>query len=249
MLRHCADIGRSLTPPHAEKLAGALAVYPNREGADDVAFTVPAAAFTATAQRLLQAWAQHPEIPGWLVGPAIAAAAHAHQFARTDPHIQLVMSGPATQHIHPRLTDQVLLEVIAGAQRELLLVTFALHMYEDLKSALNAAVARSVTVTVLAEDPADNPHYAGNPAAALAGLPVDRLRWPAERRSHPGTSLHAKIAIADRGTVLITSANLTSRAANHNFEVGVLITGGDLAERLSRHIDDLRIQGIVRAVG
>jgi phosphatidylserine/phosphatidylglycerophosphate/cardiolipin synthase-like enzyme len=126
---------------------------------------------------------------------------------------------------------------------------YALYMCQDLKNALTAAIARGVTVTVLAEDPADNKNYSGGPMAALAGIAADRLRWPGDKRPAGNTSLHAKIAIADRNTVLLTSANLTSKAANDNLEAGLLIKGGDLGERLSRHIDDLRSNGILQPVG
>jgi len=249
LLMACADIGRSFTPSQAEQLAAALAGHPSRDGADEVAYVVPAAAFTATAKRLLHAWSEHPEVTGAALGPAIAAAAHAHELARTDPHIQLVMSGPATRHLHSRQSDQVLLEVIAGAQEELLLVTYALYMYDDLKKALTSATGRGVTVRVLAEDPADNKNYSGSPMTALAGIAADRLRWPRDQRPDGNTSMHAKIAIADRTTVLLTSANLTNKAANDNLEAGLLINGGDLGERLSRHIDDLRANGILQSVG
>lgn len=249
LLKACADIGRSFTSSHAEQLATALAQYPSRDGADEVAYIIPAPAFTATAKRLLHAWSEHPEVPGAALGPAIAAAAHAHELARTDPHIQLVMSGPASQHLHSRMSDQVLLEVISGAQQELLLVTFALYMYEDLKHALTSAIARGVIVTVLAEDPVDNHKYNGSPMTALAGIAADQLRWPRNKRPGGNTSLHAKIAIADRSTVLLTSANLTNKAANDNLEAGLLVKGGDLGGRLNRHIDDLRANGILKLVG
>jgi phosphatidylserine/phosphatidylglycerophosphate/cardiolipin synthase-like enzyme len=158
------------------------------------------------------------------------------------------MSGPASRHVHSRLSDQVLLEVISGAQEHLVLVTFALYIYKDLKNALASAITRGVTVTVLAEDPADNEKYNGSPMTALAGIAVDRLRWPRDKRPDGATSLHAKFAIADRSTVLITSANLTNKAADHNLEAGLLVKGGELAERLSRHIDDLRANGILEPV-
>jgi cardiolipin synthase A/B len=248
LLKACADIGRSLTSSHAEQLCAALHEYPGRDGADQAAYVVPVAAFTATAKRLLQAWGAHPDVPGSALGPAIAAAAHAHELARTDPHIQLVMSGPASHHLHNRLSDQVLIEVIGEAQKELTLVTFALYMYDDLKNALTSAINRGVAVTVLAEDPADNDKYSGNPMAALAGLAVHRLRWPRYKRPGVAAALHAKLAIADRTTVLLTSANLTNKAANHNLEAGLLVKGGDLAERLSRHIDDLRASGTLQPV-
>lgn len=239
----CADIGRSLSPGQAEKLAITLATHDGRDGADAVEFTLPPPAFRASVKRLLNAWAQHPNVAGNLLGPAIAAAAHAHELARTDPHIQLVMSGPSSPHLHSRMTDQILLDVIDAAQTDLLLVTYSLYMYPDLKASLENAVARNVQVTVLAEDPKDKAGFTGNPAGALAGIAATRLRWPKDLRPAGATSLHAKLAIADTTTVLLTSANLSQKASGDNLEAGLLIKGGDLASRLTRHIADLRGNG------
>jgi len=96
---------------------------------------------------------------------------------------------------------------------------------------------------VLTEDPQDNPGFNGNPAKELSGLIAQRLRWPAEERPETGAALHAKVAVIDGSTAFITSANLTKRAAGNNLEAGVLIRGGDIPERLSAHVRELRQQG------
>jgi phosphatidylserine/phosphatidylglycerophosphate/cardiolipin synthase-like enzyme len=156
-----------------------------------------------------------------------------------------VASGPRSTTLHSRSTEQILLGLIAEAQHEILLVTFALQGYDDLRDAVRQAVARGVRVRVLAEDPDDAPGFYGDPVRALAGIPVERLRWPRERRSGRGAALHAKVVVVDRGAVLVTSANLTQRASEDNFEVGLLLRG-DVGGRLARHIDELVVTGVFR---
>lgn len=239
LLKACAALGRDLTPAHARDLADALTAYASRAGAEPAASVVPTAHFGAVARRLLKAWDAHPAVPGSELGPAIAAAAYAHELARTEPEFELVLSGPTSAHVHARRTDDVLLELIASAQKSLLLVTYSLYMYPELKAALKAAVARDVRISVLAEDPKDNLKFDQDPAYALAGLAVTRLRWPSDQRPAGWTSLHAKIAVADEHTVFVTSANLSLKASGDNIEAGVLIRGGDWARRISAHVASL----------
>jgi phosphatidylserine/phosphatidylglycerophosphate/cardiolipin synthase-like enzyme len=119
-------------------------------------------------------------------------------------------------------------------------------MHEDLREALAAATTRGVGVTVLAEDPMDNSQFYGDPAAAVADLVVKRLRWPGDQRPFAGAAMHAKIVIIDESAALITSANLTKRAAGDNFEAGLLIRGGDSAARLAAHVMELLEADVLR---
>lgn len=245
LLKECARLGRELTPGHARELASALSLHPSRAGADGVSAAVPTQHFAAVAKRLLHVWDAHPAVAGAQLGAAIAGAAYAHELARTEPELELVMSGPSSSAIHARRTDAVLLEVIASAEQSLLLVTYSLAMYLELKQALKDAIARGVSITVLAEDPLDNDKFDKNPAIALAGLAVTRLRWPREQRPEGWTSLHAKIAVADEHTVLLTSANLSHKAAGDNFEAGVLIRGGDWGRRIREHVARQRLSAVL----
>ena len=113
-------------------------------------------------------------------------------------------------------------------------------MHPDLGRLLAQAVAAHVRVTVLAEDTADNPSFRGDPARSLEGTGARRLRWPSAERPQNGAAMRAKLVIVDREIVLVTSANLTQRAAEDNLEAGVLIRGGDIPARLADHFDELR---------
>ena len=62
--------------------------------------------------------------------------------------------------------------------------------------------------------------------------------WPAAQRP-PGGKLHVKAAIADEYAALVTSANLTGAALNENMELGLLVKGGSVPRRLSRHFMSL----------
>lgn len=239
LLETVASVGRVLQPAQAERLAGALASQARAHDAQHLAGLIPTATFRQNVVRLLASWEQNPGPSGAVVGAAIAAAAHAHHDARRSPQIELVVSGPATRVISARRTEQVLLQLLDEATHEIVLITFALHMHEDLRLRLDAAVQRGVRVTVLAEDPLDDPNFHGSPMTALAGLAVNRLRWPADQRPESGAAMHAKAVIIDRRTALITSANITKRAAGDNIEAGVLVRGGDIPQRLADHVDQL----------
>jgi len=246
LLQAIASIGQALRPAHAERLAAALAAVPGPGAAAHLRALVPTPAFRDTVQRLLDTWQQQPEVPGLAIGAAIAAAAHAHDHARRTGHLELVVSGPTSTVIHARRTEQVLLQLVEEAQREILLITFGLQMHDDLRTVLQTARTRGVAITVLAEDPADNPEFRGDPAKAIAGLDARRLRWPAEHRPASGAALHAKVIVIDEVTALVTSANLTRRAAGDNLEIGVLIRGSDVPDRLVAHVGRLVEQGTLR---
>ncbi|MFF0284262.1 DISARM system phospholipase D-like protein DrmC [Rhodococcus aetherivorans] len=239
-------MGRGLRPAQAERLAAALAPLQHAAEAQHLVSLIPTPAFGQSVQRLLRAWAEHPGPPGSTVGAAIAAAAHAHQDARRNPHLELVVSGPTSKVIHARRTEQVLLQLIGEATQKILLITYALHMHEDLRSALTAATVRGVTVTVLAEDPDDNPNFSGAATKSISGVFSHWLRWPNDQRPPSGAALHAKVVVIDEDTALITSANLTKRAAGDNLEAGLLVRGGDIPQRLVGHIDQLVQQQILR---
>jgi phosphatidylserine/phosphatidylglycerophosphate/cardiolipin synthase-like enzyme len=239
LLEIAASIGRALQPAQAERLAAALAPFGRAAEAQHLAGLIPTPAFQQSAKRLLRAWADHAGPNGTTVGAAVAAAAHAHQDARRSSQLELVVSGPTTKAIHARRTEQVLLQLVDEAAQEILLITYALHMHDELKAALSAAIGRGVSVTVLAEDPLDDPIFSGSPTKALSGLQVDRLRWPADQRPASGAAMHAKAVVIDRRTALITSANVTKRAAGDNIEAGLLIRGGDIPQRLGDHIGEL----------
>ncbi|MEW1959574.1 DISARM system phospholipase D-like protein DrmC [Kineococcus sp. NPDC059986] len=176
---------------------------------------------------------------GLLEGAAAAARA-----ARRQERVDVVWTGPSTATQLDRLTAASLLEVIDGAQNDLLIIGYAVQKQAQVVAAVSSALERNVEVTTLLERPEDNPSFHGG-SDPFAGLPVRRLRWLAGQRQPGGASLHAKVLIADRRVALIGSANITDWAFERNIECGVLIRGGHHPARLRDHVEDLLHDGVL----
>lgn len=77
--------------------------------------------------------------------------------------------------------------------------------------------------------------------------------WPLELRPRAADgrhgSLHAKVAIADGRVMLVSSANLTEYAMTLNMELGVMVNGGPVPERVAEHLGRLVELGTFRKVG
>lgn len=179
----------------------------------------------------------------YLRGLATGYAQHA---AATS--VEPVWSGPGTHAVPVRATAQALIDVVTEATSELLLMTYSATSHEALRDALEAAAGRGVTVTVVVEtlQGAGSALAGAEPAAAFAGLRgVSLWHWPSERRSEPGAKMHAKLAVADRRTLLVSSANLTQSGVSRNIEAGVLLRGGSAPGRAAEHIEALRARGVL----
>lgn len=57
---------------------------------------------------------------------------------------------------------------------------------------------------------------------------------------------HAKLAVADRRTLFLSSADLTESAVRRTIEAGVLVTGGEAPRRAAEHIVELQRLGELR---
>lgn len=57
--------------------------------------------------------------------------------------------------------------------------------------------------------------------------------------------MHAKVAIADRAALLVSSANLTQSGVEKNIEAGLLVRGGSAPRRAAEHIDELKTLGVL----
>ncbi|WP_328222874.1 DISARM system phospholipase D-like protein DrmC [Streptomyces sp. NBC_00310] len=201
------------------------------------------------AIRALYASLRHHHIP------TAEAAAYLRGFIagrarqQVDIDVSTVWSGPATPGVPVRPTARVLTEVVDGAERELLAMTYAARPYEPLSAALRAAVARGVEVHLVVETKAGAAGLLSGPepADAFAAVPGIRLwHWAPERRENQRARQHAKLAVADRRVLLLGSANLTESAVRRNLEAGVLVTGGAAPQRAAEHIRELQRRGVLR---
>lgn len=172
------------------------------------------------------------------------AAGYAQRAAEAT--VETVWSGPGSHHVPVRATAAVLADVVREAQRELLLMTYSASPYQPLTSALQAAVSRGVAVSVVVEtlQGAGSALGGNEPYQAFVGVRgVDLWHWPSSRRTEPGAKMHAKLAVADRHVLFVSSANLTQSGVAKSIEAGLLVRGGAAPLRAAEHVDALRASG------
>lgn len=243
------DIERVLERLSATQVESLAATAANRATPDgSIAQSVVGAqpAAHAAVLALASAWADTPTI----TGDGIALALRTGLRARVDADSRRsrpVWTGPEAAG-EQRLTASVLHELVAGARRRVLLVSFAAHTLPSLATDLEAAVDRGCSVDVVFETETDSAGaYSGHetrPFGDVAG--IRRWRWPAEQRTH-GAVLHAKALIIDGERALVGSANLTKRALTANLEVGVLVQDPVVARALDDHVSGLMALGVLAA--
>jgi phosphatidylserine/phosphatidylglycerophosphate/cardiolipin synthase-like enzyme len=180
--------------------------------------------------------------------PDATAAAYLRGLADGHGQVESVWSGPETFRVPVRATGQVLAELAETAKRELVLVTYSAKPYGPLLERLSAAIARGVRVSVVVETLAGaGSALAGTePAAAFATVHgIELWHWPRGRRTEQSAKMHAKIAIADRVGLFVSSANLTQSGVDKNLEAGLLVRGGSAPRRATEHLDELKSAGIL----
>ena len=227
----------------------------------------------AVASRLAEGWPDQAVLGAVrdreTVAPVLAAAARegvppgeaaaflrglaaGHAGASEAVTVETVWTGPSTHAVPVRATAQVLVELIEGAEHELVLMTYSATRHARVREALGTAVGRGVSVSVVMETVAGADGTLGErePAAAFAGLEGVRLwHWPSELRPNRFARSHAKLAVADRRTLLVSSANLTQSGVNRSIEAGLLVRGGVVPLRVAEHVAELQARGVLEPFG
>jgi phosphatidylserine/phosphatidylglycerophosphate/cardiolipin synthase-like enzyme len=216
---------------------------------------IPTARCRNTMTKLLRSWegAARPT-SGSAVALALESTRDALKHEEAGESVDLVWTGPSTPAVPVRRTEQALLELIGDAQQELWIVSFAVHRIAAVLRELRSAVDRHVAVGLILEsveasegrlsfDQIAGIRAALSPAAAV-------YEWPADQRLRNEDGryglLHAKFALADQRSLLVSSANLTEFALTLNMELGVRIEGGRVPPRLTRHLRELIDRGVLR---
>jgi phosphatidylserine/phosphatidylglycerophosphate/cardiolipin synthase-like enzyme len=162
--------------------------------------------------------------------------------------VQLVWTGPPSVTVPVRSMAAVLEDLISEATAELVIMTYSARRYERVREALSAAVERGVRVDVVVEtlSGAGSALSGSEPAAAFAGLAGLTLwHWPKEARATASAKMHAKVAIADGRSMLVSSANLTQSGVHDSLEAGVLIRGGSAPQRALEYVRDLQARRLL----
>lgn len=181
------------------------------------------------------------------LGYAILTASKNEAYHHRAGQMELVWTGPSTQAIPLRRTDQAVLQVINEAQHRLFLVSFAVYKIRKIVAALKLAVGRGVDLSILVESSDESAGKLTYDAINAFGEVLHQLAtfyiWPYDKRERSEDAksgiIHAKAAVADGKVLFISSANLTEYAMNLNMEMGVLIHGGDLPLQVEKQFDYL----------
>lgn len=197
--------------------------------------------------KLVAAWQGAYVAPSELAGMLRAASAAYHR-AKAEQEIELVWTGPSSNLIATRKTEQALLQVIDAAESRLFMTSFVAYNINSIMKALKRAVERGVQVSMLLE--ASESHGGAVSIDAItkmkSALPTAKLfSWVDKGEGFAGGKVHAKVAVADESFCFISSANLTGHAMEKNMEAGVLIRGGATPSSLHRHLEALETTRVI----
>lgn len=200
---------------------------------------------------LVEAW-KVSTASGETLAAMLLAAAHAFRHAESRQKVELVWTGPTTELVPARRTEQALIQVINAAKHRLFITSYVAYDIESIARALKSAAERGVKIEFLMElSSAQGGKVSTDPIGNLRNIVPDAwfYIWKDKHAAFVNGSVHAKVAVADGLFCFITSANLTGYAMDQNMEAGVLISGVPLPEQLHRHLEALVITGVVVPIG
>lgn len=199
---------------------------------------------------LENAWRENPKVTPLELAAALRGASRTASIMEKCEVIEMVWTGPFTGLVASRHTEQVLLEVIGSSTSRLFIVSFVAYDIDSIKKALRRAIERKVKINILLES---SKIHGGKididsiDSFKKAVPSANIYAWNSESKASERWSgaVHAKCGVADGSLAFITSANLTRAAMENNMELGVLIRGGNLPEKLERHLEALITTGVI----
>ena len=232
----------------------AIAARIHRTEASKAASTLSSMVGTPVAstvvEQLAAAW-QNTEVGSDNLASMLLAASHVYTKAASEQSIELVWTGPTTPFVSARRTEQALLQVINSAEQSLFITSFVAYDVLTIIKALNAANERGVSITMLLESSQDhggsiNIDVIGKIRSLVPGAQL--YAWCDKTGDFADGRVHAKVAVSDKSSCFITSANLTGYAMEKNMEAGVLISGGHVPQLMDNHLRSLVKTNIVTPV-
>lgn len=205
------------------------------------------------AAKLIDCWkSTSPPMPPEALAMAISTAALAEKVRRESRSVELVWTGPESSEIPPRQTKQALLQVIDSAEKDLIVVSYAVYNIPEVRDALVKAAQRGVKAKVIVEGSEQTKGSEAYSTLKALGSAVAQACsvyvWPVEKREKDQNgktgSLHVKCAVADAKWAYLSSANLTEYAFSINMEMGVLFRGGRIPPQVQRHFEKLIQAGV-----
>lgn len=244
------DLADMLSPSRIEALAGRVRGSMPVETEASLHQLVSTPAARAVLDRLIVGWKQS-EISGDLLAGILVGASFARQQVQRDNSVELVWTGPTTPSVPTRRTEQVLLDLIHGATRDLFIVSFVAYDVSSVVEALNAATNRGIDTRILLETSTSHGgSLSVDPVSTMRSCVPSAALYVWTDRPYPFVEgrVHAKVAVADGNSAFLTSANLTGHALEKNMEAGVIIRGGNVPSSLREHLHALIQTRVIRPV-
>lgn len=236
-----ADIGIELHPDRVNTIADKLANISSIDEFYQVSSSFGPVSNKTMMDALEKAWRTYPEVLPLELAAALRGASGTAAIMEKREAVEMVWTGPFTSLVASRHTEQVLLEVIGAAKWRLFIVSFVAYDIDSVKKALQEAIGRNVKINILLESSKDHGGKIDIDSidAFKKAIPSANIYvWKSKSKpSHQWNgAVHAKCAVADGSLAFITSANLTRAAMEKNMELGVLVRGGNLPEKLELHL-------------
>lgn len=227
-----------ISPEKVYALAGRIRRIGGGEANVSLSDVVGTPAAKAIVDQLVNAW-QATSVGPIELASMLLAASHTFENMSTRQSTELVWTGPTTPFVSARRTEQALLQVINAAKRTLFVTSFVAYDVSTIVKALNEASARGVSISMLLESSKDHGGSISFDAIGKLKTLVPNAQlytWRDQSEIFSEGRVHAKVAVADRHTCFITSANLTGFAMERNMEAGLLLSGGSIPQMLEEHL-------------
>ena len=250
LLEAVIDLVANSPPDKVAQLAAAVRRLEDCSGSHLLAGWATNPSTQARLSALTAAWTAF-HIPALELAGMLNGAAAAYNFATEAQEVQLVWTGPSSNLIATRKTEQALLQVIDFSSKNLFMTSFVAYDVDSVMAALARALRRNVHVSMLLE--ASDKHGGSVSIDAIGrmkvALPGARIfSWLDKDDKFAGGRVHAKVAVADEIFCFVSSANLTGHAMERNMEAGVLIRGGATPRDLHRHLEALETTHVIKQV-
>ena len=250
LLDAVAELVALLSPSKVEAIASRLRRATPADREQDLMGAVGTPPARAALWSLLAAW-RKTTLTGDVVAGMLMGAAHSRLKSQREQSVEFVWTGPTTPFVATRRTEQVLLDLIKHATRELFIVSFVAYHVPSVIAAITDAIARGVDTRILVEaSVTQGGSLLVDPVATMKRAVPEASLYAWINRVPPFTNgrVHAKLAVADATIAFLTSANLTGHAMEKNMEAGLLLTGGDIPRRLRDHLHALILTEVIHAV-
>ncbi len=252
LLDFIAEMAAELSPDTIAELASVVSKLKDGNEAGSLATWAKTPAAKSLLAPFCKHWSTAPDYAPRDVAMALLGASHAAMRYSEQQKIDLIWTGPKTAAMPVRRTDQALYELVDGASKTILIVSFVAYKVDQVVDVLTRAVGRGVDVRMILE-------MEENAGGKLTFDVIDTMKkaikgarifyWPPEKRPKDGHghygALHAKCAVADETVALISSANLTGHALELNMELGLLVRGGALPKRIHGHFGELMAKKVL----